>query len=1397
MPSIFDEDRKKLGLDAVGGDSSSPSSGSLFDGERMDLGLMEDTRPKKQKPSASEQKQIMNEKRLNDNNPRVSLPSVVEKQPEKAVKTKFTHPADLDAPAPKITNQSANMQNAFSPKAPIKGQLKAPTLSYPTSENLTPYEKWYIKNVEPTILGKVLGGLQKADRAVSNVKAGALDTATLGATNGLGRAAIAATPGGKQNLEPIRQERMDTPSYKTGEMLGYLPPGALAEKGVAKLGGKALEKAPKLVQSLTKAAGAGALDAAAQEGGDVAFRGGKFDPWNVAIGAGGGAAFPLAGKGISMIRDKVARTAEELLQNSPIYRSMVHEIGESGTRAEIGKQQLADVDNQIQSLSKSTAPDKAAQYQALFNERNEVINYIKQHEPDFEAPKPRVTADKNTGSLTKVQDPQAPQAAPEAPTPTVDPAPSEAPMQLQPELPPPQPRTPNTPKFINTLENSPKPPQTFKEKLKAKYTPITNQESVNLANKRVSDDIEEAASFVMSDSKATPEKVTVAHRLIDEFTKQGNHERAVDIAEKIAVELTRAGQTVQAASIYNRLTPSGVLVHAKRIAKKTSEKFPLRNPVKVTTEQSEQLTDLAQTMQKMTGVNDLASDVTAILEKAKKGEKLADGEADTLRRFVEESKQFVTDASKRPARPPRAPRAPKDKRVRDNVASFLDAQEKAARERLKARGTRASAMPLDIYADYAIIGAAKLGKGTIKFADWSEQMVKDLGEEVRPALHAIYERAVETYEKASKKITTSTISEAEKIAERVIKNKALSEKESESIRVLAQKVSGLSGDAKRMASQDLQAVLQTLERPGILKKVSSVQTMAQLMNPKTLLIRNPIGNELFYRVERLNKILATPIDWTRVKLFGGQRSVTFRTHNQGQYWKNFIEGAKAGWKGVNVNGLETQFDLSGPAFSNKWNPLTYLEKAMGASLRSFDNAAYMRAVNNSLGELATLRAINEGQRGNKALIKKYIREADENMLKIADEYGKYVTLQDNNIISKGLTATKRGLNLGKDFGLGDMILKYPKTPGAILMRAIEYSPVGFLRSAYIAFRPLIKKDPNTAEAMMALTRAITGTVGFTGLGYFLYDKGILRGAASKDKDIRDLEKSAGKGQYQVNLSALMRWAKSGFDPKAAELKEGDTMYTYDWLQPVSIAASIGANIGQNLDEKKGVSTNIGNTIMQSLNGGINTLTEQSVLSGLKQAAEGYPGQTVTDKITDILSDMPASFVPSTLNQIKQLDDNARRETYDPALWKQSLNKAKAKIPGLSRTLPQQYDTLGKSKQTWQNNSAANVFLNPGSPSKYELSPEAKFVVDLINETGDETLAPRVPGKSITVDGVSVKLTGDQFSRLQQLQGEETAKRINKINPASSLESKSKKMQKGLTDAGKTAKKTLAKEYNLK
>lgn len=956
---------------------------------------------------------------------------------------------------------------------------------------------------------------------------------------------------------------------------------------------------------------------------------------------------------------------------------------------------------------------------------------------------------------------------------------------------------------VETLRNSQNSTDSLKERLKGMYKPTTNEEALAIANKYIAQGTERATSFVKSAKVLRPEHVATAHRLIQEFQKTGQIEKAVDIAEHIAERGTKAGQAVQAFSIFDKLSPEGILIHANRIADRVNANLsPLRAKVTVTNEAAAQLTDLATTVQKMTEQKTVANDVINIMDKAKTGQKLTQEETKQIRQFVDDAKQWITDITPKKTKP-KQPNKLIHPEVKKQIVNFLDSQEEAARKRLASRRNRAlSGLPVDDFYDYAVIGASKLAKGTLNFAEFSEQMIREFGQEVAPHVRPLYDKALEMVNNEVKR-TTQRLSEVEKITNKALKNGKLEASDADNLRRFALSINTMSGETKIESSQQLQSILQGLERPSLLQQISTAQTIGQLMNPKTL-VRNAIGNEMFYRLERLNKFVATPIDIARSKVTGKARSVTFRTNNQAQYWNNWLRGWKAGLKGVNPEGLSTQYDLHPNAFNGKWNPLKHMERVLGGSLKSFDYAGYKRAVNNTIGELATLRAVNEGLIGQarKQAIEKYIREVDDNVLALADQYGKYVTFQDDNGVSSALQALKRGLNKhstgSSDFGVGDLIIKYPKTPGSLLLRGLEYSPAGFLKSVYQIAKPFFGKEAaTTREITESLTRALIGTGGIAAPAYVLADLGILTGGGSKDFDVKDLERSAGKQDYSFNVTGLKRWVLSGFNKEEAAPQKGDKFISYNWAQPLALSVAMSANVNQSVKESG--QSNPGGAVVSALDGALDSMVGLSVLQGLQRALTTNPNQSLTSKGMDIVGQLPASFMPTFLNQLKQKLDNTSRSTYDPSKLNIAKNQAKNKVPGLASQLPPSYDTLGRKKEGYQgkSNTLYNVFLNPAFESHYNPSSEAKMVLDTINDTGDTSLAPRRAQKYMMVGGKKYDLNPKQYAEYQRRLGTEVRTNLQELqrNAGSySQEELGKSINKILDDSGRKIRNELKQEF---
>lgn len=956
------------------------------------------------------------------------------------------------------------------------------------------------------------------------------------------------------------------------------------------------------------------------------------------------------------------------------------------------------------------------------------------------------------------------------------------------------------------------------------YEAITNEQTLKAANRRIErKGIDQAEAQLLGKKKFTAEDVATGMRLIQQLQDSADVERAVTIADKLATELTRAGQTVQAASIWNRLSPEGALLAATQKVNRVNENL-LRGqtPVKITEQQATTITEAAQTMQSAGMSQERAGTVSEIMDRVRKGEDITPEERKLVADFVQDAKRFLQPEKVKPPKQAAVPKEMKDTRVRDRVVSYLEEQEKAALERIRARRGRMNSLPLDEWADYAVVGATKLAKNTIKFADWSEQMVRDLGEEVRPYLNAIYQKSQELRDSSVKKINEQVISNAERIATSYVKrNEAnLSPEDIDFVQNLARKVSDLSGAERRVASQDLQAVLSGFEKAGIGRKIQSAQYISMLLNPLTQ-VRNVVGNELLYRFERLQRVIATPIDIAASKITGGPRTVTFK---RGPHvWDNFFqpaqdffgslgEGMRAGWRGVSPEGLTTKYEIQGQAFRSKYNPLTYMEKTLGAVMQGFDYAAYTRAVNQRMSEMAYLNALNNGVKGDEAIrrhMNTFMTNIDDTVHNIAKDYGKYITLQNDSALARAMLGFRRTANklttTSPDFGVGSTVMPFAKTPANLLLRGLDYSPAGALKGLWQMSKVL--RDPNTdltrADVIESVSRALFGT-GIGILAFWLTDMGALFGKSEKDSEVRKLMQNSGVKDFQVNGSAIMRMISAVMTGKdvrqAAKLQDGDTLWGYEWAQPISIPAAVGSTVYQGSKEGKG-------GFMAGVDGalaGLTTLYDSSVLSSLNEIFKIPPNESNTVKAIgmNLLEQIPGQFVPSMVRQINTLSDNRMRETYAPKsdVLGQFTNYAESNVPGLAQRMPQRVDTLGQP--VTRLNTFLDVFVSPAARSKYKPTPEAQLVIDLINETGDNSVAPRavakyLTGKDKTGASVRIDLTPEQFVELQTIVGKETAERLKKVNPNWTTEKKVEFIVKQLTEAGKIGRDKLKRDLGLK
>lgn len=549
------------------------------------------------------------------------------------------------------------------------------------------------------------------------------------------------------------------------------------------------------------------------------------------------------------------------------------------------------------------------------------------------------------------------------------------------------------------------------------------------------------------------------------------------------------------------------------------------------------------------------------------------------------------------------------------------------------------------------------------------------------------------------------------------------------------------GRAKQLKVAELQDAIASAVPPNILRQISSLQTMAQLLNPKTA-IRNILGNLLFQVSENASRVASLPADILASLITGKRTLLAPSIQKQAVGMREgFKEGVEEALLGVDTTKMASQFDLPGRTFRNGF--LGTLEKILNAELRAPDRAFFRGAFDESLDMQMRLAKTDT---------------PTQEMIEQATYDGMYKTFQDENIATRLFTGLKRALNVGKDFGLGDLIIKYPRTPANLLMRGLEYSPVGFARTVFEMGKPLFGRPFNQRAFAESFGRAAVGSSTVL-TGYLLYKLGIITGRPEEDKDVAATQRALGLGQYRVNTSALKRFIVSGFDPNSTKQQVGDQLVTYDWIQPFAIGLSMGANIGQNSNK---VNPNgIVNAILASVQEGARTVEEQPLLKGLTTFTQG---KSISEAVANTILEAPSSFVPSLLNQITTLTDNVTREVTDPNKFKEMINRVFARLPGLSGTLPARKTVFGTDMERYldNTNSFFNVMINPAFVTTLKQNEAGQEVLRLYQESGLTEQAPRVVQKKVKVNGQDLQLSGQQISDYQAYVGQKTQRYFEEV-----------------------------------
>ena len=542
--------------------------------------------------------------------------------------------------------------------------------------------------------------------------------------------------------------------------------------------------------------------------------------------------------------------------------------------------------------------------------------------------------------------------------------------------------------------------------------------------------------------------------------------------------------------------------------------------------------------------------------------------------------------------------------------------------------------------------------------------------------------------------------------------------------------------------------------------------LAMLGNARTH-IRNIVGNAGFAPVVAVKNAIATGIEAGVNKVSGGKLSRS-KAFISGKSGKALFSAAAADFDKIQDvamgGGKYSEFANANKAieegrviFQSKVPGLKQVSKGLEKARRF--NSAALETEDMWFSKPHYAYAMAQYCKAN-GITAEMIAEGKgiEKARKYAIKEAQKATYRDTNAFSQFVSeiGRRRGSKNGVEkiaTGIIEGILPFRKTPANILMRGVEYSPLGLANGIKQALWDVRTGKKTGAEAIDSISAGLTGT-GLLGLGVYLASQALLRGHGGDDDDKREFEDLQGHQTYSL------------------ELPDG-TSITLDWLAPECLPLFIGVNLWEETNGGKESLTL--SELLTAISNVSEPLLEMSCLQSLNAIFDvvGYAKSDGIAALPKAVASAATSYLtqalPTLLGQAERTGEGKRYTTYTNKNNKYltpdmqyAVGKASARIPGWDYNQIPYIDAWGRTELTGKPGERAfNNFLNPAYTSNIDESPMEKELMRLYNATG-ESVFPSRASKNLTVNGEAVTLGADDYVKYAQQKGQGAYKRLTAL-----------------------------------
>ena len=570
---------------------------------------------------------------------------------------------------------------------------------------------------------------------------------------------------------------------------------------------------------------------------------------------------------------------------------------------------------------------------------------------------------------------------------------------------------------------------------------------------------------------------------------------------------------------------------------------------------------------------------------------------------------------------------------------------------------------------------------------------------------------------------------------------------------LANRLAGAKTEPEiQAAAQAIEADLKQRIPVKLHEKLGALRRISMLANPKTQ-VRNLVGNAAMNLMGRMSSAIDGMLQRMLIRDPNLRTNTIFKRRspeysNARTFAKEYFKANKEAISGDSRYDSRTARLLRDrDTFKNK--AMRFVEQKTNRVMEWGDEIFTGNAFQRHFANEVVARKLSMEDLKNPANRQQLEQVINHAALKAQKE-----TFRDESRLANSITSLKNRLNnsknpLAKTAGAWiDGVIPFTKTPINVTKRAIEYSPLGVIKTVYQGIEsrgtPMAK-----ANFINSLSQNLTGTV-MAGLGYTLAQSGLIR-VGGDDKE-EYYESDQGRQRYSLEI--------------------GDTSISLDWLSPAAMPFFMGAvwsetDGADSIDDVFAAGQQIFGPLMEMSM----MSSADDMISNIRKA------DTNIEAIAEALIYTPfesylLQYLPTTGSQLNQVIDPTRRTTYTNAdsevlgRLEKTGRKALNKLPGanllfenmgLENVANAPYVNAWGEKQVNDGNvleRVFNSFINPAYVNEIKSDEVDREIERLYSSNAEDSkyIIPTTSFGTVTNGGNEYKMTTTEVTKHRQTQG---------------------------------------------